>query len=224
MSWLKATLDRSGGSWTPASGTDPGEAEGETAQAAATDPGEAASETAQTTATQGAPATQGGLGDLMRRLRTSPSRMAASVLAAFIVLCVFTVPFIILVITVEFAGESESESAGYTYLEATRELDDAVGDRVSAVLFVVLAAVAIAAMASVVLPRWVVILVGLAGMGMTFLGFIWLFVRFLSLSEQAGGVSASALTLPHLGSFLVGGCFFIIVVLQLIPGLSRARA
>ena len=230
--WARATLARWGVVRTAPSGGGDGEAAsggegGDAGEAAGGDAGEAASgdvsETAGASAATGAPAMPGGLGDLLRMLKTSPSRLAASLLSAFILLCIFAVPFVILVVSVSAGGETASEGMGYTYRQAAAELHEALGDRVAGVLFVALVAVAVAGLASVVLPRGLVILIGLGGMGMTVISFIWLFVRFLSLSEEAYGVSATALTVPHLGFFVVGGSFFLILVLQLIPGLNRAR-
>ena len=74
------------------------------------------------------------------------------------------------------------------------------------------------------LPRKAVIIVGIAGMAVTFIAFIYLFVEFYSFSEEASGFSASVVTVPHLGSLIAGGFFLLITVSQLIPALSKTES
>ena len=225
VEWFKAVLDRSGGTPTAAAGTDAGE-EGEEAEAGegAADTTQAAPAPAQAAAAPGLAAVQGGLSAAAGTIGTSPARLTASVLSALVLLCIFTLPFVWVVVTIEFAGQSESESMSYTFRDAARQLEEEAGSGAAgSALFVVLAAVAVVGIASAVLPRSAVIITGIAGMGVTFVDYIYLFVEFY-VSEQVSGVSVSSVSLPHAGALFAGGCFLLITVLQLIPALSRTRA
>lgn len=215
VEWFKAALDRSGGARTAAAATGAGEGGEEDA---------GAGDTAQAAAAPGLAAMRGGLGTLAGTIGTSPGRLAASVLAALIVLCIFTLPFVWVVVTIEFGGQSESESMGFTFRQAAQELTENGSGGAAEMLFVVLAAVAVVGTASAVLPRTAVIVTGIAGMAVTLIGFVYLFGEFYGFSEQAGGASVSVVTLPHVGSLVAGGCFLLITVLQLIPALSGSRA
>ena len=221
VEWFKAALDRSGEVRTAA----PATATATTDAGDGGEEGEGAGETAQAAVAPGLATVQGGLGTLAGTIGTSPARLTASVLSALVVLCIFTLPFVWVIVTIEFAGQSESESMSYTFRDAARQLEEEAGSGATgSALFVVLAAVAVVGIASAVLPRALVIIMGIAGMAVTFIDYIYLFVEFYDLSESAPGVSLSVVSLPHVGALFAGGCFLLIAVLQLIPGLSRSRA
>ncbi len=71
-----------------------------------------------------------------------------------------------------------------------------------------------------VLPRWAVIIAGIAGMAVTLLSYVYIFAEF---SEAAEGANVSIITVPHIGWFLAGGCFLAMTVLGLIPRLNRSN-
>lgn len=221
VEWFKAVLDRSGEARTAAAAT----AAGEEAGGEGGEEGEGAGETAQAAVAPGLATVQGGLSAAAGTIGTSPARLTASVLSALVVLCIFTLPFVWVIVTIEFAGQSESESMSYTFRDAARQLEEEAGSGAAGnALFVVLAAVAVVGIASAVLPRALVIIMGIAGMAVTFIDYIYLFIEFYGFSESAPGVSPSVVSLPHVGALFAGGCFLLITVLQLIPGLSRSRA
>ena len=225
VEWFKAVLDRSGEARTAAAATAAGEEAGGEEGEAAGETAQAASAPAQAAAAPGLAAVQGGLSAAAGTIGTSPARLTASVLSALVVLCIFTLPFVWVIVTVEFAGQSESESMSYTFRDATQQLEEEVGSGAAGnVLFVVLAAVAVVGIASAVLPRALVIIAGLAGMAVTFIDYIYLFAEFYDLSESAPGISLSVVSLPHVGALFAGGCFLLIAVLQLLPGLSKTSA
>ena len=83
-----------------------------------------------------------GLGALQRMLRVNVGGIGGSVLAAFILLSIFTMPYVALVASVEYGGESESEAEGFTFREVSQEIDEELDDGIPGILFIVLAAVA----------------------------------------------------------------------------------
>ncbi len=158
-----------------------------------------------------------GLGVLQRMLRVNVGGIGGSVLGAFILLSIFTMPYVALVVG---DGWSESETLSVTFREVSEEFDREVGDGVPGMLFIVLAVVAAVSTASVVLPRWAVIIAGIAGMAVTLLSYVYIFAEF---SEAAEGANVSIITVPHIGWFLAGGCFLAMTVLGLIPRLNRSN-
>ena len=132
-------------------------------------------------------------------------------------------PWVVLVVSEEYRGESESESRGFTFREVSQEFDkeEELDDGVPGMLFIVLAAVAAVSTASVILPRWGVIIAGIAGMAVTLLSYVYVFVELREAFER--GSNVSILTIPHIGWFVAGGCFLAMVVLQLIPRLNRSN-
>lgn len=227
VEWFRGVLDQSRGARTDSVAADAGE-EGEGAGeegGGAGEEGEGAGEPARAASAPGLAAVQGGISAAAGTIGTSPARLTASVLSALVVLCIFTLPFVWVIVTIEFAGQSESESVSYTFRDAAQQLEEEAGSGATgSALFVVLAAVAVVGIASAVLPRALVIIMGIAGMAVTFIDYIYLFVEFYDLSESAPGVSLSVVSLPHVGALFAGGCFILIAVLQLIPGLSKSRA
>ncbi len=165
-----------------------------------------------------------GLGALQRLLRVNVGGIGATALGALILLSIFTMPYVALVASVEYGGESESESEGFTFLEVSQEIDEELDDGIPGILFIVLAAVAAVSTASVILPRWAVIVAGIAGMAVTLLSYIYIFDAFSDAFERADfGSNVSILTIPHIGWFVAGGCFMAMTVLQLIPRLNRSK-
>ena len=160
-----------------------------------------------------------GLGALQRVLRVNAGGIGAAALGAFILLSIFTMPWVALVVD---DGWSESETLIFTFREVSQEFDkeEELDDGVPGILFIVLAAVAAVSTASVILPRWGVIIAGIAGMAVTLLSYVYIFVK---LREASEGANVSILTIPHIGWFVAGGCFLAMVVLQLIPRLNRSN-
>ncbi len=173
-------------------------------------------EAAQTGAAAPAAALQ-GLGALQRMLRVNVGGIGGAVLGAFILLSIFTMPYVALVAD---NGWSEPEILSVTFREVTQEFNREAEDGVPGMLFIVLAVLAAVSTASVILPRWAVIITGIAGMAVTLLSYGYIFVEF---SEAAQGANVSIITIPHIGWFVAGGCFLVMTVLQLIPAFNRAR-
>ncbi len=157
------------------------------------------------------------LGPLQRMLRVSVGGIGGVALGAFILLSIFTMPYVALVVD---DGWSESETRSFTFREVSGEFDRELGDGVPGMLFIVLAVVAAVSAASVILPRWAVIIAGIAGMAVMLLSYVYIFAEF---SEAAQGANVSIITIPAIGWFVAGGCFLVLVVLQLIPAFNRAR-
>ena len=217
VAYVKTLLDKRGEAGTAGveSESDGGDGSGETP------PKTDASD--ETRAAAPAAALQ-GLGALQRILRINVGGIGGSVLAAFILLSIFTMPYVAVVASVEYRGESESESEGFTFLEVSQEIDEKLDDGIPGILLIVLAVVAAVSTASVILPRWAVIVAGITGMAVTLLSYIYIFDAFSDAFERADfGSNVSILTIPHIGWFVAGGCFMAMTVLQLIPRLNRSK-
>ena len=217
VAYVKTLLDKRGAAGTAGveSESDGGDGSGETP------PKTDAS--GETNAAAPAAALQ-GLGALQRILRVNVGGIGATALGALILLSIFTMPYVALVASVEYRGESESESEGFTFLEVSQEIDEELDDGIPGILFIVLAAVAAVSTASVILPRWAVIVAGIAGMAVTLLSYIYIFDAFSDAFERASlGSNVSILTIPHIGWFVAVGCFMAMTVLQLIPRLNRSK-
>ncbi len=178
--------------------------------------GDGSGETAQTGAAGQGSAVQ-SLGPLQRMLRVSVGGIGGVVLGAFILLSIFTMPYVGLVVD---DGWSEPEAMSFTFQEMSEEFDRELGDGVPGMLFIVLAVVAAVSAASVILPRWAVVIAGIAGMAVMLLSYGYIFAEF---SEAAQGANVSIIAIPDIGWFVAGGCFLVLVVLQLIPAFNRAR-
>ena len=208
VAYVKTLLDKRGAAGTAGAESDGGDGSGETAQTGAAAPAAALQ----------------GLGALQRILRVNVGGIGATALGALILLSIFTMPYVALVASVEYGGESESESEGFTFREVSQEIDEELDDGIPGILFIVLAAVAAVSTASVILPRWAVTVAGTAGMAVTLLSYIYIFDAFSDAFERADfGSNVSILTIPHIGWFVVGGCFMAMTVLQLIPRLNRSK-
>ncbi len=212
VEWLKAALERSGWSSAAASATNPGGPAGDTALAAATDPGEPGGDPAQASATgpgggggqHGAPQGFGG-GSWMPSGQARPA--LASALAAVILLCLFALPFM--------TNSLPDETLNYTFQYAVEVLEEEARDDVASDVaeksFWILVAVAVAALASVVLPRAAVSVIGVAGVAVSVLSFIWLYIQYGRLADYYG---VTVTTLPSIGFLIVAGCFILITVLS----------
>ena len=177
--------------------------------------GDGSGEIAQTGAAAPAAALR-GLGVLQKMLRVNVGGIVGSALGAFILLSIFTMPFVALVVS---DGLSEA-ARSFTFREVSQEFAKEADDGVPGMLFIVLAVVAAVSTASVILPRWAVIVTCIAGMAVTLLSYGYILVEF---SEAAQGANVSIITIPHIGWFVAGGCFLVIAVFQLIPAFNRAR-
>ena len=217
VAYVKTLLDKRGAAGTAGveSESDGGDGSGETPSK--TDA------SGETNAAAPAAALQ-GLGALQRILRVNVGGIGATALGALILLSIFTMPYVALVASVEYGGESESEAEGFTFLEVSQEIDEELDDGIPGILLIVLAAVAAVSTASVILPRWAVIVAGIAGMAVALLSYIYIFDAFSDAFERADfGSNVSIFTIPHIGWFVVGGCFMAMTVLQLIPRLNRSK-
>ena len=125
-----------------------------------------------------------------------------------------SMPWVLVVIS--FAGESQG--IGFSGTEAARTIrEDAGGGAVVTVILIVGAALALASIASFILPRVVPILVGIAGMLLTVGAYVYLFGKF---GEGSGG---NVVTIPHIGFFVTGGAFMMVLLLHIIPAAYRSR-
>ena len=210
VAYVKTLLGKQGAAGTAGveSESDGGDGSGETAQK--TDA------SGETNAAAPAAALQ-GLGVLQRVLRLNAGGIGAAALGAFILLSIFTMPWVALVVD---DGWSDSETVHLTFREVSQGFDDDVDDGVPGMLFIVLAVVAAVSTASVILPRWAVIVAGIAGMAVALLSYVYVFVKFIEIAEDN---DVSILTIPHVGWFVAGGCFLAMTVLQLIPRLNRSN-
>ena len=69
-----------------------------------------------------------GLGALQRILRVNVGGIGATAMGALTLLSIFTMPYVALVASVEYGGESESESEDFTFLEVSQEIDEELDD------------------------------------------------------------------------------------------------
>ena len=215
VDWLKGRLAQQA-----ATATAPAEAaDGETTQSAAPSETEAGG-----TTQVGAPVAP-PIDALRKRLRTNVGGIGGSVLGLFILLFIFTMPWVALVVSVEFAGQSESDIAAFSFMEAARAIDEETGDVIPRVLFILLAAVTLVGVASVVLPRIAVVTAGIAGMVLSIVSYVYIFGSF-SEGGAGGeylGVNVSLFTLPNIGFFFAGTFFFVMTILQIIPPFNRTK-
>ena len=195
VAYVKTLLGRQGEAGTAGAESDGGDGSGETAPKAAA---------------AGA-ALQGALGALQRVLRVNVGGVGPMALGALILISIFTMPWVSLHPP---AGWGYEGALSITFQEASEEIYDELDDGVPGMLFTVLAIVAAVSMASVILPRWAVIVVGIGGVTVTLLSYIYI---FLSFSE--GGLFA----IPQIGCFVAGGCFLAMSVLQLLPSFNKPR-
>ena len=163
-----------------------------------------------------------GLSMLQGKLRVNVGGIGASLIGAFIVLLVFTMPWIGISLSASFAGETISETESFTLVESARELRSEEGDWIPALLAVVMGALAIASAASVVFPRVVGVILSIAGMAATMVATVYLWNTFFNLSEPLREPGVTVLVLP-IAPFFVGPSFFAMLVLQLIPPLNRTK-
>ena len=164
---------------------------------------------------------------LEKRVRLNVGGIGASALGAIIMLCILAMPWALLVGSAEFGGESESESAGYTFLQASQVIEDGLGLEFAMprVFFFILPAMALVTMASALLPRLVVVITCILAMPVMFFSYIYIAVGFAeAASDNFFGVNVSAGALPHIGFLFVGVSFLAIVVLQLIPAWNRRKS
>lgn len=159
-----------------------------------------------------------GFGVLQGKLRLNPGNITASVASIFVVISVF-IPWGAFFVT---DGDRSQFSEGFTLWEIADE-----GDVGGAPLFgFILLALGIVGMASVVLPRWASLVVGIVGIVMTLATFIYLFAM---LDDQLGSIRVlgsyrvDVITIPHVGFFLSGIAFLLITIVRLIPPLNRTR-
>ena len=167
-----------------------------------------------------------GLGPLQRMLRANVGGIGGSVLGAFILFNLFLIPWVALTAAVEYRGETEFEVQGLRFQEVASEIAERLDDRIPELLFWALVALALVSIASVILPRWAVIVTCIAGMAVTLVSYIYIFGGVGEIIDDYGfgsGLEASIVALPHFGCLLAGGSFLVIAVLQLIPRFNGAR-
>ena len=159
-----------------------------------------------------------GFGVIQGKLRLNPGNITASAASIFVVISVF-IPWGAFFAT---DGNRSQFSEGFTLWEIADE-----GDVGGAPLFAfILLALGIVGMASVVLPRWAGLVVGIVGIVMTLATFIYLFAV---LDDQIGDIRVlgsyrvDVVTIPHVGFFLSGAAFLLITIVRLIPPLNRTR-
>ncbi len=158
------------------------------------------------------------LGTAGRRLRLNVAGIAGAVLGVFALLSIF-MPWTIFL--VDSSSEASDElSREFTLLEAAEELEDDV----LAIFFVVLLALGVLGIASILLPRWAAALIGVAGVGVTPVSYIYILAQFLEAHRELSAFGIDSFTWPYLGSFLAGFCFLLLALLQLIPGFNRRKS
>ena len=171
-----------------------------------------------------APALLGG-SDLPAFVRRNPAGIGSSVLGALVLLSLFT-PWVIFLVSYdqEVWGDVQEESQSYTLLAAADTLESAVPN----VFFGILLVLALLSIASIVLPRFVVAIVSVAGFLVT--SFSWfyflgeqLFAKHFFADADFVPPGVGAITFPFLGVWLASVCFIVIFLLQLIPRLNRRR-
>ena len=141
-------------------------------------------------------------------------------------LCLLAMPWVYLFVAVEIGGETATDGiGGFTLLGASSELED----NVLRGLFVVMAAIALVSMALVVLPKVAAIITSIAGMVMTTVSYVYTVpglsdsVGEVNLTGAFGSPNVEILVVPS-GAAVAGVFFLVMLVLQLIPALNRAKA
>ncbi len=218
VAYVKALLEKQGASGAEVAGSE-GDGDGSGATPQTSDASDATGATAPAAAVQ-------GLGLLRRMLRVNVGGIGGSVLGVFILFNLFLIPWVALTAAVEYRGETEFEVQGLRFQEVASEIAERLDDGVPGMLFIVLAVVAAVSTASVILPRWAVIVTCIAGMAVTLVSYIYILDRFGEIIDDYGfgsGLEASIVTLPHFGCLLAGGSFLVIAVLQLIPRFNGVR-
>ena len=110
----------------------------------------------------------------------------------------------------------ETVTVGLTLREAAAEW----GWPALSAFFAVLVVLGAASIASMVLPRVVVIVIAGAGLAVAGTSVIYSFVEFNEAASQYG---VSAVALPNVGPLLAGGCYLATGVLHLIPACNKTR-
>lgn len=126
-----------------------------------------------------------------------------------------TMPWVLVTFTIG----GETTGIGFSGTEAARTIREGAGGGVVVTLILVVgAALALASIASAVLPRIVPILVGVAGILLTVFAYVYLFGKF------AEGSDGNVVTFPHLGFFVTGGAFLMVLLLYVCPAAYRSRS
>ena len=168
--------------------------------------------TAQTGGEEGEAASPPALPGVLQGRVTVAAIGAA--LMGVIALLSATMPWVL----VTFSIGGETTGIGFSGTEAARTIsEEAGGGAVVTLILVVGAALALASVASAVLPRIVPILVGVAGMLLTVFAYVYLFGKFGEGSE------GSVVTFPHLGFFVTGGAFLMVLLLYVCPAAYKSK-
>ena len=64
---------------------------------------------------------------------------------------------------------------------------------------------------------------GIVGMAMTLLTYIYIFVAVGKEVGELGRYGVTVVTIPYIGFLLTGGSFLVVTALRAIPGLNRTR-
>ncbi len=159
-------------------------------------------------------------------VRMNVAGVGSAILGVVTLLSLF-MPWVVFLVTYDqevWGGmQEEWQNMSYTLLAAADTLEMAQ----PRVFFGILLVLALLSIASIVLPRFVVAIVAVAGFLVTSFSWLYffgeqLFAKHFFADFVPPGVGA--LTFPFLGALLASVCFTVIFALQLIPGLNRRRS
>ena len=153
-------------------------------------------------------------------VRVNPAGIGSSVLGVIAMASVF-LPWILF----ELSGGGETESFHFTLWEMTDPLGEGWDTGQARPIFFGMLVLGIASAASIVLPRIVPVLIGIAGMAVAVYSYLYFFAEIINALRAAGGLppGVDVVVLPNSGSLLAVLCYLSIFVLQLVPAWNRSR-
>ena len=166
-----------------------------------------------------APARTLGTGTLPGFLRVNPAGIGSSILGVVAMASIF-MPWILF----ELAAGGETESHHFSLWEMTDPMGVGWESGQARTFFFGLLVMGLVSAASIVLPRFVVAVVAIAGLAVTAFSYFYFFAEIANALRGELPEWVRASVLPSRGAGLALLCYLSIFVLQLVPAWNRSRS